>query len=481
MTPIFDPELFEIICNNSNAGIIYYSILRNEKGEIIDFRYEFINNTAHKIFKHITPDFIGTTLRSHYTTKQLKWLNSYKKVAETGVQLEEHSSTEIGGSLKYFMNKMVKYKDGIILYFYDETEKAKLAQELEEKNNDLKKLLDAKDGLMSEVLNKALDGVLYMKPIFNESNEIIDFKNVFANESGLKFLNTDPEFYYSHTFLETFPASVENGSLEEYKSNYLNNTFHSKLYRYDVDNNEAWFMVESFKYDNGVIIFFRDETNSKQYEQRIEKQNKELNSLLKQKEILLQETHHRIKNNLQVIASLLSLKSRTIDDIKAVEAFEDSIKRIRTISIIHEKLYRNSNDYETLGFEGFINDVVSAIRNFYNSGKEIKFNYNVEDVNLPISNCINIGLILNELISNSIKHAFAKNDECVITIESKVQDNKLKMLIADNGSGISKDIDLNNLSSLGLSIVPVLVEQMEGTLSIKNNNGTCFHITLPLY
>lgn len=214
-----------------------------------------------------------------------------------------------------------------------------------------------------------------------------------------------------------------------------------------------------------------DITERKRSEEKIQ-------AALKEKEILLREIHHRVKNNMQIISSLLRLQSKYIKDEKYRVLFEESQNTIRSMSLIHEKLY-NSEDMAKLDFKEYIGDLVNSLFHSYGVNTSlITSRINIENVSLGIDFAIPCGLIINELITNSLKYAFPDGRKGEIKIAfSKINENIYELFVGDNGVGIPDDIDIGNTESLGLRLVTMLVnDQLEGEIYLKRNNGTKFRI-----
>lgn len=201
---------------------------------------------------------------------------------------------------------------------------------------------------------------------------------------------------------------------------------------------------------------------------------------LQEKEVLLKEIHHRVKNNLQVISSLLNLQSGAIKDENAFEVFRESQNRIKTMALIHEKLYQ-SNNLLKINLEEYVNDLIKNLYNSYNLGPDyLSLKVQVKNIYFNIDTAISLGLIINELISNSLKHAFTdrkiEEGELQIIMDN-FNSNKYCLIIKDNGKGLPEGFDLKNSPTLGLRLVNSLVSQIEGNIEINNNEGTEFKIT----
>ncbi len=211
----------------------------------------------------------------------------------------------------------------------------------------------------------------------------------------------------------------------------------------------------------------------------------QLNASLKEKEVLLKEIHHRVKNNMQVISSLLNLQSGRIKSKEILEMFKESQDRIRSMSLIHERLYQ-SQDLARIDFSHYIENLASHLFQSYRIDPEaVGLITDVRDVSLDINKAIPCGLIINELVSNSLKYAFpqtkdvdkkkAKKGEINISLYS--DDGKIALLYKDNGIGLPEELNIETADSFGLQLVTALVAQLNGTIEIKRKPGATFKIT----
>ncbi len=205
----------------------------------------------------------------------------------------------------------------------------------------------------------------------------------------------------------------------------------------------------------------------------------QINKSLQEKVILLKEIHHTVKNNFQVISSLLSIQSGYIKDEKCLELLRESSNRVRSLALLHEKLYE-SHDLHTAEFGKYINSLCRDLFNSYNiDSNRITFKSNLNGTFFEIGTAILCGLIINELISNSLKHAFPDNREGEISIEMDSYDNKYLLIVRDNGIGFPPSLDFRNTNSLGLQLVNALTDQLKGEIELINRNYTEFRITFP--
>ncbi|MCB1177940.1 MAG: sensor histidine kinase, partial [Leptospiraceae bacterium] len=201
---------------------------------------------------------------------------------------------------------------------------------------------------------------------------------------------------------------------------------------------------------------------------------------LDEKELLIKELYHRTKNNMQVISSMLAMKSLLVDNPAVKELIRDMSSRISAMALVHEKLYK-AKDLSKMEIQSYINDLVSSIKkSFQPIIKDIEFQLNIQETYLSIDTAIPCGLIINELLTNCIKHAFPNNQKGRISIElEKNSENQIHLIVKDDGIGIPESIDLDNSTSFGLQAVVGLVEhQMGGKLDLIRENGTTFQIIL---
>ncbi len=218
---------------------------------------------------------------------------------------------------------------------------------------------------------------------------------------------------------------------------------------------------------SGVVTSFSDITAQKQ-----EKENRE--KALKEKTVLLQEIHHRVKNNLALINSLLSLKSGYVEDEYLKRAFDDVQSRIRSMALAHELLYK-TQDLSHICMENYIDlltdHLVTGQANL--GGASVDLKKNIDDISLSLKSAIPMGFIITELVSNCLKHAFPPGVQGQAIVEiRKSGDSECEIMVSDNGVGIPESVDILNPQSLGLDLVSTFVEQLQGRMDVQRDNGT---------
>ncbi|BAY79822.1 signal transduction histidine kinase (plasmid) [Nostoc linckia NIES-25] len=225
-------------------------------------------------------------------------------------------------------------------------------------------------------------------------------------------------------------------------------------------------VFEHPEYGSVLVAVQQDITEHKQAEEKIK-------ASLKEKEVLLKEIHHRVKNNLGIVSSLLQMQCRRTQDPQVAAILRDSQNRIASIALVHEKLYR-SEDLADIDFAQYIPDLTTHLFDSYNvSSSQIKLKIQVDDASLDIETAIPCGLIINELVSNALKYAFVGNREGEIEVKFYQESEcTLILIIRDNGIGLPENFDTKKLKTLGITLVQGLVKQLRGKLEIDSHQGT---------
>ncbi len=215
------------------------------------------------------------------------------------------------------------------------------------------------------------------------------------------------------------------------------------------------------------------------------KAEQKVQASLEEKEILLKEIHHRVKNNLQIISSLLYLQSKSIKDEKTLSLFNDSQNRVKSMALIHEKLYQ-SRDFAGINFHDYVKGLIEHLnKSFKKNDMAVKTYINIDNLKLSLDTAISCGLIVNELITNAYKYAFPQNwveqitkDEFRIDVNvTKDSNSQIALIVSDNGIGMPEKFDIQNTESLGLKLVSSLVNQLNGKIEISRDGGAQFKIT----
>ena len=210
---------------------------------------------------------------------------------------------------------------------------------------------------------------------------------------------------------------------------------------------------------------------------RIEESDAGLRKAIGEKDVLIQEVHHRVKNNLQVILSLFDMQARQVNNPDALVVFQDCKARIRSMSLVHELLY-GSSDLSKIDFRQYVNKLTEDLATSYMPvDKTLKTQIDLKQLELDISKAVPLGLLTNEVLTNSIKHAFAEQPNPEIFIR-QIPDQRLKIEIGDNGKGLPSDIDMESPKTFGLRIIRLLAEQLNAQLTVHTNDGTVYTLEM---
>jgi len=221
-----------------------------------------------------------------------------------------------------------------------------------------------------------------------------------------------------------------------------------------------------------VGLLYKQYRNKQQSNRLILQKNEQLQHFLKEKEWLIKEIHHRVKNNFHIVASLLEIQSSYLKNKEALSAIKESQHRIHSMSIIHQRLYQ-SETLSTIHLPEYIYELVEYLRESYSMRENIAFSLQIENIELNHAKAITLGLILNEAITNSIKYAFTETEEGKIAISLvHISDSQIMLSIADNGKGLPSDFDQKMGTSMGMEMLQGLTDDLGGSLSIETNNGT---------
>jgi PAS domain S-box-containing protein len=284
--------------------------------------------------------------------------------------------------------------------------------------------------------------------------------------SRVELLGSDFSVYFTEPekAREGYQRVFKEGFVRDYplKIQHKNGDVTPVLYNASVYRDESGVVV-------GVFAAARDVT-------KLNKAENDLKKTIKEKNLLLSEVHHRVKNNMQIISSLLNLQTNYVTDDKTINILKESQDRVKAMAILYEKLYL-SDDLTEINFEEYIQGLLKGL--FYTNNVEegqVGVAIEIDNIFLNIETSIPCGLIVSELVSNSLKHAFPKGVKGKIRLSLKSVGDKFELIVSDNGIGFPKDLDFRNTGSLGLQLVNSLVNQIDGEISLDKSDGTRFKI-----
>jgi PAS domain S-box-containing protein len=351
-----------------------------------------------------------------------------------------------------------------------------MMRQLEDKNYDLelfqadlKKTLDALRESMERyriVAETAPAGII----IVDHEENLIFLNSAFAEMLGY------PKDQLMEMNLSQLSDKEEFAKFQEQtklRKRGVSNRYESKLIHKDGSLRNVLVSASPIKAGNGTdtasLAVITDITERMQAEEQIK-------TALQEKEVLLKEIHHRVKNNMQIISSLLSLQETYIKDPSVLKAFRESQTRIRSMAMIHERLYQ-SEDLARIDINEYIETLTADLFRTYNvTPGAISFKNDVNDIYLKLDIAIPCCLLIHELLSNSLKYAFPKGRKGEIIVDFKSEENHYQLTVKDNGIGFPKDLDFRTAESLGMQLINMFVKKLHGTIELDSRCGTEFKI-----
>jgi PAS domain S-box-containing protein len=337
-------------------------------------------------------------------------------------------------------------------------------RETVEQKAKLESIFNSTENLMMWTINKQYDitgmnknFVNWMHMFFDEEVQVKD------NIMGILQKHLDRDFYQGQ--LEAFVSGF-NGRPQQFEFALRNNNGHTTWLQAFL--NPVY--IDGRLEELSCLLY--DNTERKEMDRRVR-------DSLKEKEVLLQEVHHRVKNNLQVISSILNLQASYVDDERTLEVLRESQQRIKSMSFIHETIYRTA-DFGNLEFTDYVRTITNNLVQSYRVGNEdVSVVADMHEIYLSLDQSIPCGLIVNELVSNALKYAFRGRNKGTLTVGLHESNNIIQLSIKDNGVGLPENFGYEKTNSLGIQLVYALIEQLDAEMEIKVKGGTEFLVKFP--
>lgn len=498
----FDMKAYSL----SSLGTIYLKQKDYEKAlDYFHKSYEIYNRLKEDTKKNSILNNIGLVYsRQGISDSALTYFFDVRKYLEgqmiDSLSIEEHEFFYglVGGNIADVYMSQGKYREAIPLLLKD---REKSIKKNEKENNSitssalgsvylkLKKYVDAK---------MYLDEAFFIASKYNYRNTKCDvLKNYGHYYKAIKKFDTSISYMEKYQLLnDSLQADLVKNRTIQLQSLYELKDLEKELKLAEIANRENVLRLNTkqnqFLTSLSFSLFFlvllaglfinhrvklkkNKELGIKNIE--IQEKREELKKTLLEKEVLLKEVHHRVKNNLQMISSLLRLQANEMGDKNVKRVIEESINRISSMSLIHQKIYLKEN-FKSIELKPYFESLISEVsKSFSIHNKEIKLKTDISEINLSINNAVPIGLIVNELVSNSFKYAFEGKTNGEIYVKIGKTDSIVKIIVRDNGVGLPNTYDQKSEVSFGITLINLLVEQMEGVIRTYNNNGASFEIS----
>jgi len=420
-----------------------------------------VNAAGWKIFGYDSKEeFVNTPSEAHYYNPKdrERFVELHKKSLVKGLEMQfKHKDGSVfWGSVTSTVRSTEDGTTEFINTFQDITKRKQAEEILKESEHKYRQLAEtAKDVIM------VLDLKGNIKYINQEGINLSGYSKKEALKMNVKDVLSEDKISFSD---ENFVKRIAGDkNLFMYEVDFFNN----KGDKIPVEIKSS--LITKQGRPSGVLTIAWDITERKQAEKQLKKS-------LKEKEILIKEIYHRVKNNLAVVSGLLNMQSTYIKDKEAIAAFQETRDRIYSISAVHSQLY-NSENYAAVDYKEYIKNLVTNI--FYSSQISglVKLHLELDDVTLPIDKAIPCGLLLNEIVTNAFKHAFPENRKGNLQIiMSSLEDKNCEIIVKDDGIGIPENFNLEKSKTYGLKLINLMTKQINGTLKIESKNGTEFRI-----
>jgi PAS domain S-box-containing protein len=451
----------ETLMNIMPVGVYYFDSFSN---------CIYVNDSWSKITGYLFEEVYGTDLMHviHPDDREKVFNSLSKSLAEGRKFSDEYRFLCKNGQVKHIFGEASMRLDsnGVLLGFIGSV------MDISEQHNFKEELI--KYNRLFEALAEGIPDPIFVKDI--------NGKYEFINTPAAKMIGKEIEDIIGKTDHDVFPEVIAKDTIEKDRAVYEN----EEILNYELSTVMPDGTLKTFLTTKGIIrnslnkpigLFgiLRDITSFKENENNIKRS-------LTQKETLLREVHHRVKNNLQVVASLLRLQAGYIKDPESRHFFRDSQNRISTIAILHEKLY-GSESFTSVELKRYVEQLMDILITSLGINREvIKINTDIEELDIDVEYSVPIGLVLNEIITNSFKYAFPGNRTGEIFVNIYKIDDKLNIRIGDNGIGLCEELDIEHLESLGLQLIFTLVEgQLAGKVKfIHSTAGLVYDITIPV-
>lgn len=316
------------------------------------------------------------------------------------------------------------------------------------------------------------EGVAVNRILFDSQDHPIDFEIIEVNpayenilgisrERAVESRGSDLYGFETLQYIDVYARVARTGITEKFEAEYPALGKILDLVVFSPDKNY-------------FVTVFSDEDEKKQTKERLELE-------LEEKKVLLREMHHRVKNNLTVVSSLLCLQT---DQVKTAEdarqALEESRNRIYSMALVHEHLYQTSC-FSRVGMRSYIGEVIKELKNHHCPDKKVDFTYSIQDIHLDITLAVPIGIILNEILTNSLKHAFKNREEGRISVNLNRRNAcTYKLSVRDDGPGFPEGRNSEDIDRLGIKLIKILAKQIQGNLTLRNRDGAEIEITFTL-
>jgi len=437
---------------NMNSYNSLYEVVTDKDGRPYDFRFIMVNYAYEEYVGKKESELIGKTLLEVYPETEPYWIDKMTEAVLTGLPI----------NFRNFSQVMNTYTD-VNLYIPKNGQLAMTTTNINERKR-AEEALHESELTFRKLFEDSADAIL-----------LIDKTGVFVecNQAALTLLKRTREQFLHKPPVDISPKYQADGQSSEEKAlKMIEIAYEKGLHRFDwicINSEGIEFIVEvslmPIKINGELMLHatWRDITERKRAEEEIHKQ-------LSEKEILQKEIHHRIKNTIASIESLLLLQAESTDNAIVKTALQEAITRVQSSRVLYEKLLVEK-ELRNISIKSYIDGLIDSLIAVFPEAKNISIEKKITDFSISSNKAVSVGIIINELMTNIFKYAFKEKDKGNVIIELIKTENNGTLTITDNGIGIDERSDKNKLPGFGLTLVKMLSEQLQGTYTMENDNG----------
>jgi len=442
-------ERYRLHFLNMSSYNSMYEVVKSKEGEIYDFRFIMVNPAYEEYVGIKSSDLIGKTLLEVYPDTEQYWIDKMKEAVISGTPLHFENFSKVM-NIYTEINLYAPQKDKLVMTTANITARKQAEESLRESEEKFRLITEQTNALTAIT---DMNGIITYASSYSKTLFQFD-PNEMCGRNFIEFLEKSDIPHAFAMFSEVIKNGAAAQNLELAMRRKDGSTFIGEL-------NGMRFQQGAL---NGTIVIIYDITDRKIAEDEIKKQ-------LTEKEILLREIHHRVKNNIVIIEIILSLQANSTTTPEVQTALEDAMSRVQSMWVLYDKLLV-TNEYNNISIKSYTESLIDSFVIVFDVGKNIIIEKHLSDFTISAKKAMSVGIIINELMTNIFKYAFEDCDNCTVSISIEKLENRVTLIIQDNGIGIDDKIAVNQSSGFGLTIVKMLTEQLKGTYTIENANGT---------
>lgn len=446
-------DKFRALFEKGPIGVAYHEMVYDDSGKAIDYRFLDANDSYRELTGVDPRGQLATDAFPGIENDPFDWIGTFAHVAATGEEIRFEQYLQPNDRWYDCVGYQVK-QDHFVAAFVEITER-KRAEEAQKES----------EVRFRVALQMSPDGFTILHPVRNEKAEIVDFTWVYENTAIARINGTDPETIVGKQLLDLFPNHLDTSVYETYV--HVANTGEATVIEdvsvADIISESKSLRLVVVSMGTDIAVLAQDTTEDRRIKEEVGKQ-------LSEKETLLREVHHRVKNNMATIESFVSLQTGLAATPEVRSALQDVISRVQSMRVLYEKLLQ-STDLHEVSIKSYADDLINSLLSVFDREHAVTTETHIADFEIGAKQAFSLGIIINELLTNVFKYAFDSGDRGTVSISIDKEVSTVTLTIQDNGVGFDERALKNESPGFGLTVVKMLVEETGGTYSISNDNG----------